>query len=72
MQLHRLKKKTMLCGSEEKQQKKINIQDVSSRLESVITKKQKSMIAKWKKYKSEREKHEQLTAQIIRITGFKI
>ena len=62
----------MLCGSEEKQQKKINIQDVSSRLESVITKKQKSMIAKWKKYKSEREKHEQLTAQIIRITGFKI
>ena len=51
-----IKEKTMLCGSEEKQQKKINIQDVSSRLESVITKKQKSMIVKWKKYKSERKK----------------
>ena len=62
----------MLCGSEEKRQKKINIQGVSLRLESVITKKQKSMIVKWKKYKSERKKHEQLTVQIIQITGFKI
>lgn len=50
---------------------KINIQGVSLRLESVITKKQKSMIVKWKKYKSERKNMNSLQRKLFELQDLK-